>query len=273
MTEVRYAFLGGGGRIGTAIIQGLLRAHAVRPDEIVVTERNAETASRAAEMGVETTLDNRAAVRATKTLVICVHPGEVDELLNEIRDDVTTDHLVLSVATGVQTAHIAHMLGKPVAVVRAMPNIAVFVGSSMTSVAGGRWASREQVATAVSMMRHVGEVEVLDERHMNACTALGSCAPAFVFKIIEALAEGGVKVGLPREAARKMAAQALKGAAELVLQTGRHPAALKDDVTTPGGCTIDGITKLEERGLAIALIDAVEASARKAGLLFDSPAR
>jgi len=113
----------------------------------------------------------------------------------------------------------------------------------------------------------VGEVEVLDERHMNAATGLGGCGPAFVFKIIEALAEGGVKVGLPREAARKMAAQVLRGASEMVISTGKHPAALKDEVTTPGGCTIDGIAKLEQHGISIALIDAVETSTCKAGRL------
>ncbi|MDP7112937.1 MAG: pyrroline-5-carboxylate reductase dimerization domain-containing protein, partial [Myxococcota bacterium] len=107
----------------------------------------------------------------------------------------------------------------------------------------------------------------LDERHMNSCTGLAGCGPAFAFKIIEALAEGGVKMGLPRDASRTMAAQVLRGAADLVLETGRHPAALKDEVTTPGGCTIDGITKLEARGLAIALIEAVEVSSTKAGLL------
>ena len=115
----------------------------------------------------------------------------------------------------------------------------------------------------------VGLVEELDERHMNASTGLGGCGPAFIFKIIEAMAEGGVKMGLPRDVSRKVAAQVLKGAATLVLVTGRHPAALKDEVTTPGGCTIDGIAKLEERGLAIALIDAVETSSKKAGALWD----
>ena len=113
----------------------------------------------------------------------------------------------------------------------------------------------------------VGEVVRLDQRHMDACTGLAGCGPAFAFKIIEALAQGGVKMGLPRDEARVMAAQVLRGAADLVLQTGRHPAALKDEVTTPGGCTVDGITKLEERGLPIALIEAVEVSSIKAGLL------
>ena len=121
--------------------------------------------------------------------------------------------------------------------------------------------------TAARLLATVGRVEQLDERHMNACMGLAGCGPAFAFKMIEALAEGGVKMGLPRTAARNMAAQVLRGAADLVLETGRHPAALKDEVTTPGGCTIDGITKLEERGLPIALIEAVEVSSVKAGLL------
>ena len=270
MFDKKLAMIGGAGRIGAAILNGILRAEALRPEGVVVTARHERSLNRERPIGVRVTTDNRAAAGGADVIMICVHPPEVPAVLEEIRDTVRGDQLVISVATGVSTGSIEHRLPEGVAVVRAMPNTAVHVGESMTALSRGACVSPEALDLAIQIFETVGEVEILDERHINAATGLGGCGPAFVFKIIEALSEGGVKVGLPRESARKLAAQTLKGAAEMVLRTGMHPAALKDEVTTPGGCTIDGIAKLEQHGISIALIEAVETSTLKAGELDES---
>ena len=260
------AVIGGAGRMGNALIDGLVTAGECAAQDVVATARHDRSLQRLAR-GVRGTLDNVEAVRGASVVVLAVHPLDLDEVLAELAPEIPGDALVLSIVTGATLARIERALRRDLAVVRATPNIAAVVGSSMTAVCGGSRATPAHLDTAARMLATVGRVERLDERHMNACTGLAGCGPAFAFKMIEALAEGGVKMGLPRTASRNMAAQVLRGAADLVLQTGRHPAALKDEVTTPGGCTIDGITKLEERGLPIALIEAVEVSTTKAGLL------
>lgn len=268
MLDKRLAMIGGAGKIGTAILNGLFTNKAIRPENVVVTARHERSLSKADGLGVRRTTDNVAAILGADVVMLCVHPDEMAGVLEQVGPHVQTGQVVISVATGTTTAAIERHLGPTIPVVRSMPNTAVHVAQSMTTLCRGRHVSEEDLHLAVRIFQTVGEVEILDERHLNAATGLGGCGPAFVFKMIEALAEGGVKVGLPREAARKMAAQVMKGAAEMVLRTGKHPAALKDEVTTPGGCTIDGIAKLEQHGISIALIEAVETSTLKAGRLF-----
>lgn len=269
MKGQRLAFIGGAGKIGSAILDGLLVSKTVAPSQVVVTARHEASLAAWQARHVRGSTDNRAAVRAADLVVLCVHPDEVAGLLKEIGPRLTAKHVVISVVSGCCTQQIEKFCRHPLRVVRAMPNTPVMVRASMTCLAAGRHAKSEDLATAQRIFATVGEVEVLDERHMDVATGLGGCGPAFAFKIIEALSAGGVKMGLPRETALKLAAQVLKGAAELVLTTKQHPAALKDAVTTPGGCTIDGLTKLEERGLAIALIEAVETATRKAARLME----
>ncbi len=268
MFDKRFAIIGGAGKIGTAILNGMLARAVIRPEQVVVTARHEASLERARTSGVTATRDNLAAVKGAHVVMLCVHPDEMAPVLADIGPGIEPGQLVISVATATTTAAIEKALHPGVSVVRVMPNTAVHVGQSMTAICCGQTVPEESLQLAVRIFETVGEVEILDERHLNAATGLGGCGPAFVFKMIEALSEGGVKVGLPREAARKMAAQVMKGAAEMVLRTGKHPAALKDEVTTPGGCTIDGIAKLEQHGISIALIDAVETSTLKAGRLF-----
>ena len=267
MLDKTLAVLGGAGKIGSAIINGMLEKGAAKPEQFTITALHQYELERDTAPPVRGTTDNKKAIRGADVLILCVHPADIPVLLKEIAPFLEEQQLVISVATGVTTAAIEAQLGAGQSVIRAMPNTAVQVAQSMTTLCRGRHVRDDELAVAKNIFEAVGEVEILDERHLNAATGLGGCGPAFVFKIIEALSEGGVKVGLPREAARKMAAQTLRGAAEMVLRTGKHPAALKDEVTTPGGCTIDGIAKLEQHGISIALIDAVETSTLKAGKL------
>jgi len=268
--DKRLALIGGAGTMGTAVVRGLLRAEAVAPEQIVITARHELSLAPLSKLGVRTSLDNVEAVKGADVVVLCVHPDQVAGVLAELAPSLVAPQVIVSVATGIPTSRIEALTGERLSVVRATPNLAAVVGASITVVCGGRFAEASHLELVEKIFGTVGEVERLDEHHMNACTALGGCGPAFVFQCIEALAAGGVKMGLPRMASRRMAAQMMLGAAHMVLVTGEHPAALKDQVTTPGGCTIDGITKLEERGLTIALIEAVETSALKAAKLFDS---
>ena len=268
MNGVRIAVIGGTGKIGSALIDGWLHAGLVQPDGVIGTGRHEGSLARLRDRGIHATTDNAGAVRDAQVVVIAVHPDETSEVFEQFRPQLRDDHLLISIVTGIRTNVLEELAGRAAAVIRANPNIAVLVAQSATVLCRGRFATEEQLELARGLFRAVGLVEVLDERHMNASTGLGGCGPAFVFKIIEAMAEGGVKMNLPRDVSRRVAAQVVKGAAELILTTGRHPAEFKDEVTTPGGCTIDGIAKLQERGITIALIDAVETSTRKAGMLF-----
>lgn len=267
MTTQRLTFIGGAGKIGWAIISGLLDTKVLKPAQITVTARHRSSLTNAKTRKLHTSLNNREACAKADIIVLCVHPDELPDVIKELCGTLAPNQLLISVVTGCTTESIAALCGQKMRVVRAMPNTPVMIREAVTCIAAGKHAKAKDVDVTRKIFACVGNTEVIDEKHMNAATGLGGCGPAYVFKIIEALSEGGVKMGLPRATARHLAAQTLKGAAELVLQTGKHPAELKDAVTTPGGCTIDGLAKLEEHGLSNALIQAVETATRKASSL------
>jgi pyrroline-5-carboxylate reductase len=260
----------GGGKMGGALAEALVNSGRVTRERLTVTVRHPASVEAFRAKGIRALPagENANAAREATVLILAVHPDETADALEQIGSSLREDHLLISIVTGVSTARLEAMAGISLPVIRANPNIAVLVGESATVLCGGRFASEAHLGLARSLFATAGLVEILDEKHMNASTGLGGCGPAFIFKILEAMAEGGVKMGLPRDVSQRISAQVLKGAAELVLRTGRHPASLKDEVTTPGGCTIDGIAKLQERGISIAMIDAVEVSTRKAGALW-----
>ncbi len=264
----RVTVIGGAGMIGRAIVEGLLARNVLPPDAIHVTARQRRSLERLKGLGVHTGTDNAAAVAWSDAVILAVHPDQAVDIVQSCVGAFKPGHLLISVVTGTSVADLENAANGKIRVVRAMPNIAAVIGASVTTLTTGPGVTDAQVEFARKVFEAVGTTFFLDEKHLNACTGLAGCGPAFAFKVIESLAEGGVKMGLPRDVSRKMAAWVLLGAARLVLTTGKHPAELKDDVTTPGGCTIDGIAKLEERGLPIALIAAVEASTHKAALLF-----
>ena len=262
--------IGGAGMMGRAIVQGVLNRKLIDPGKIWVTARHKSSLERVEGLGVHTGLDNCEVVKKVDTIILAVHPDVALDIISCCAPAMRKDQLLLSVVTGIPTAELHEATGNKVAVVRVAPNIATIVAASITTLCPGRNVSDEQMEVARAIFDAVGSTLVLDERHLNACTGLAGCGPAFAFKVIESLAEGGVKMGLPRDASRQMAAWVLLGAAKLVLESGQHPAELKDAVTTPGGCTIDGIAELEARGLPIAMIAAVETSTRKAAQLKNS---
>jgi pyrroline-5-carboxylate reductase len=248
----------GAGKLGEALITGMVDAGIVSKDQFVATAAHVERLEQIHnKLGVRTTLSNGEAVRNSQLILLCVKPQTVEEVLRQVADDLTPAHLVISVAASVTTRFIEDILGGAVPVIRTMPNTPCLIKRGMTAIAPGKHALPEHVTLARQIFDAIGRSVILDEKHMDAVTGLSASGPAFVYIIIESFVEAGVKVGLPREVATQLAAQMVLGASSMVLQTGEHPAKLKDIVTTPAGCTIDGILELEDGGLRVTLIKAV----------------
>ena len=264
LAKKRIAFLGAG-KMGGIILQALLKHGLLSAKSTCATVAHAERArALAAKLKVKVGTDNAAAAEGADIIVIAVKPQVVEEVVREISGHVTPKTLIISVAASVPTSMIERDLPPNVPVIRAMPNTPCLLGSGMTAICKGKHASAEDVALTCHMFDVVGRTVVVDEKHMDAVTALSASGPAYIYIILESLAEAGVKVGLPRDIATLLAAQTTLGAARVVLETGDHPALLKDAVTTPAGCTIDGIMELEEGKLRVTLIKAVVKAAQRA---------
>jgi len=251
-----------------ALIKGLLHANVVPPGKIIASDVKAERLKQLTkDHGIRTTLDNHALVKEADVLVLAVKPQVVDKVLAQIGKDVHKGQLVISVAAGVPIAPIEARLPAGVKVVRAMPNTPATALAGATAIAAGEHAGDEEVEVARALFEAVGRVVVLDEVLLDAVTGLSGSGPAYVMLIIEALADGGVKVGLHRDTALLLAAQTVFGAAKLLLDTGEHPGRLKDMVTSPGGTAIVGLHTLESGALRKTLIDAVEAATLRSAQL------
>ncbi len=261
----------GAGTMGETLISALLDAGMIKADSVVATAKHQPRLDDLAQrFGIETILDNVAAVRGAEVVLLCVKPQVAPGVLESLREVLRDGQLVISIVAGLPTRRMEAIVGKGVAVVRSMPNTPSRIGSGMTVVCGGRWATAAHLAEAQGLFARIGRCLLLDERHFDAATGLSGSGPAFLYIVIEALAEGGVKAGLPRVVATELAAQTCLGAAQMVLETGHHPAMLKDEVTTPAGCTVDGILTLEEGGLRVTLIKAIIEASRRAGELGDA---
>jgi pyrroline-5-carboxylate reductase len=263
----RIGFLGAG-RMATALAHGWLTAGLAGPERILASDpmiraRQAFTAA----TGVPATVGNREVVGAADLLVLAVKPQSMRALLAEIRPLVTARHLIVSIAAGVTLGQLAEGLGAGRRLIRVMPNTPCLVGATAAGYAAGQAATAEDVALVDRLMNAVGRAFPLPESLLDAVTGLSGSGPAFVYVMIEALSDGGVRVGLPREVATVLAAQTVFGAAKMVLDTGSHPGVLKDMVTSPGGTTIAGLHALERGGLRVALMDAVEAATRRSAEL------
>jgi pyrroline-5-carboxylate reductase len=264
--QVRQLGLIGCGQMGEALLQGMFGAKLIEPEQVLAAdpaEGRMNTITQ--RYGIRAATDSRAVAKGgVDVLVLAVKPQAIDTLLAELKDAVSDRTLVISIVTGVQLVRLEAELGKQVRVVRAVPNTPAQVGGGVTAVAGGAYATADDLRTAVELFNAVGTTLIVDERQLNAVTGLSGSGPAFAFVMIEALADGGVKVGLSREIALQLAARTLMGAAQLLLQTGEHPGQLKDRVASPGGTTIAGLRELEASGVRAALINAVEAATRRA---------
>ncbi|MFZ0277965.1 MAG: pyrroline-5-carboxylate reductase [Candidatus Sulfotelmatobacter sp.] len=264
LRKMRVAVLGAG-KMGGIILQALLKNNLLSPELTCATVQHEERAKLlAAKLNVRVGTDNAAAVKGADIVLIAVKPQVVQEVIREIRGQIAPAQLIISVAASVPTSMIEGALPENIPVIRAMPNTPCSIGSGMTAVCKGKYADAKHVAMTCRMFDVVGRTVVVDEKHMDAVTGLSASGPAYIYIILESLAEAGVKVGLPRDVATLLAAQTTLGAARVVLETGDHPALLKDAVTTPAGCTIDGIMELEEGKLRVTLIKAVVRAAQRA---------
>jgi pyrroline-5-carboxylate reductase len=252
----------GGGKIGEALLSGLLRGERTTAD-IVVSEKHPERGAYLADTyGVQVT-DVAAAVKQAATLLVAVKPQDIDPLLAEIASAIEPRHVVVSVAAGITTAHIERALPDGVAVVRCMPNTPALVDQAMTAVAAGAHAGDDHLAVAESLLAAVGRVVRVPESQLDAVTALSGSGPAYFFYLVEAMIDAGILLGLPRTLAAELIVQTAVGSATMLRDSGEHPVQLREAVTSPGGTTIAAIRELEVHGVRAALLAAIEAAAKR----------
>ena len=255
----------GAGNMAEALIRGLVRGGHIPGERVLASApRRARLDELRAAYGIDVTVDNREVAAGSEILVLAVKPQILHKVLLEIADQVRPGALAISIAAGISTETIETALGGTVRVVRAMPNVPATVGAGATAIAAGSRAGEADLETARAIFDAVGITVALDEIHLDAVTGLSGSGPAYIFLIIEALADAGVKVGLSRRDAQRLAAQTVMGSAKLLLDTDEHPGKLKDMVTSPGGTAIAGLHTLEEGGLRTTLINAVETATKRA---------
>jgi pyrroline-5-carboxylate reductase len=249
----------GGGNLGTAIAEGLVKSGFTLPEHIMVTKRNIAPIRYLEDKGILVGDDNREAVRYANLVILAVKPFQLADVINGIKNDLTDHHLLLSVVTGVSLDEILHFTGRKMGVVRAMPNTAIAIQESMTCVCT-RNINEEQKEYVNHLFRQLGRVVTIEEKLMDAATVLGACGIAYALRFIRANIQGGIEIGFDAATATLIASQTVKGAAELLIQTGRHPEQEIDKVTTPKGCTIAGLNEMEHQGFSSSLIKGIVAS-------------
>jgi pyrroline-5-carboxylate reductase len=264
----------GGGNMGRALLRGMLHSRLTQPDRLTVVDIHEERlASLEKEFGVGVSSDAGSAVEGRDVVILAVKPYTLNDVLDQIRDRVEERQLFISIIAGIEGAYIRDRLGHHNPVIRCMPNIAATVDAAASAFAACPPATKAHVAIASAIFSAVGLAVQVEEHLMDAVTGLSGSGPAYVYMVIEALSDGGVKMGLPRDVALRLATQTVLGAAALVRETGEHPAMLRDRVTTPGGTTIAAIHELEERGLRAMLISAVVTAAERSRVLNEETRR
>ena len=254
----------GCGNMASAMIGGILKKGIFSKDEIIVSNLTEEGSRRSREkLGVVTTLDNRKVAESAGIVILAVKPQFYEEVLEEIRDVLTPDHIVVGIAPGKTLAWLEEKCGQPLKVVRLMPNTPAQVEEGMTGVCINEKVTREDLQAICEITDSFGRTEVVPERLMDAVGAVSGCSPAYVFMFIEAMADAAVSQGMPRKQAYQFAAQAVLGSAKMVLETGMHPGELKDMVCSPAGTTIEGVRTLERLGMRSAVFEALQACADK----------
>ncbi len=259
-TPMRIGFIGAG-RMATALARGLLAAQFTSADRMIASDVLAAARKDFAdETGSRSVESNGEVVENSETVFLAIKPQQMSDVLAELQGKVTAEHLVVSIAAGVRVATITDALGQHCRVVRVMPNTPCLVNASASGFSIGGAATEADGELVERMLSTVGIAIEVPEKLLDAVTGLSGSGPAYVYQIIDALSDGGVRVGLPRDVATKLAAQTVFGAAKMVLDTGLHPGELKDAVASPGGTTIAGLHTLEEGGLRGILMNAVEAA-------------
>ena len=261
--DMKVGFIGLGNMAG-AMIGGLIKSLAVRPEDIYGSDVNVELAKkRAEEFGINTAIDNARTVEAAEYIVIAVKPQYAAEAIRTIKSSLRPDQVIISIVAGKSLAWFNEQIGRDQKCVRCMPNTAALVGAAITGVTPNKFVTKEELTNALTIIKSFGRASVVPEHLMDAVCAVSGSAPAYVFMFIEAMADAAVEEGMPRQQAYEFAANAVYGSAKLMLDTGMHPAQLKDMVCSPAGTTIAAVRVLEESGFRGAVIDAVEAAAER----------
>lgn len=252
----------GGGNLGTAIAEGLLKSKFCKPSDIIITKRRTETLKKLKDKGVKITSDNSEAVRNSELVILAVKPYQVSEVLKGFKKELSSKHILVSVVTGVLIADIESTVQKKIPVFRAMPNTAVSIQESMTCLSYTN-ATTGQIDLVKNVFSTLGKVAVIDEKLMEAATVLGACGIAYAMRFIRANIQGGIEIGFDVATAGLIVEQTVKGAADLLLQKGTHPEQEIDKVTTPKGCTIVGLNEMEHQGFSSSLIKGIAVSYQK----------
>ncbi len=253
----------GGGNLGTAMAEGLVNSAFSKPENIIVTKRNTTTLSLLASKGVIVTNNNVEAVTKASWIILAIKPFQIKEVLEEIKPMLNKDkHVLISVVTGVWINEIQEIVGADFPVFRAMPNTAIAIQESMTCINGSK-VTNEQTAFVVQLFDQLGKTVLIEEKLMDAATVLGACGTAYAMRYIRANIQGGIEIGFSAATASLIAAQTVKGAAELLLQKNTHPEQEIDKVTTPKGCTIAGLNEMEHQGFSSSLIKGIVTSYKK----------
>jgi len=254
----------GAGVMGEAIITGIIKNGLVAPENIFASDINEDRLSYIKKkLGINVFRNNKEPVKKADVVIMAVKPNIVEKILPEINGGLTGEHTLISIAAGITTSFIEQQLDDPVPVIRVMPNTPCLLGEGASALCRGRYAGQEHEDTALAVFESIGRAVVVPEKLMDAATGLSGSGPAYVYLFIEALIDGGVRMGLPRDVAATLAAQTVLGAARMVRETGEHPALLKAKVSTPGGTTVAGLYALEKGALRSTVMDAVKAAAKR----------
>jgi pyrroline-5-carboxylate reductase len=263
MLKERIGFIGGG-KMGEALVKGVLRAKLSSAGKIIVSDVDKKRCQiLEKETGIKTTQENKKVTSGSDIIILAIKPNVMGDILEELKNDIAPKHLVVSIAAGIPLSFIESFLNKGCRAIRVMPNTPCLVGETAAGYALGKNATQDDGKLVGQILNAVGKSFLLEEKHLDAVTGLSGSGPAFIYMVIEALTDGGVKMGLPREVSTRLAAQTAFGAAKMVLESGMHIGELKDFVTSPGGTTIEGLHALEKGGIRNALINAVEAATKK----------
>ena len=255
----------GTGNMGRAIIEGIIASGITEISNLIITDSNPENVKQLQSVYNKTTAaeSNKALAEKADIIILAVKPDIYPGVLDEIKNSVDENTIVVIIAAGMKISKVEGFFSFPVKVVRTMPNTPLLVNEGMTAVCGGNNVSADDVGIIEDIFKSLGLTEIIEEKYFDVFTALSGSSPAYVFMMIEAMADGGVLNGFPRKSALKIVSQAVKGASELILKTGKHPGELKDMVCSPGGTTIEAVASLEEDGLRSALINAVSICTEK----------
>jgi pyrroline-5-carboxylate reductase len=252
----------GGGNLGTAIAEGLLNSKFCKATDITITKRNITTLKHLADKGVHVTTNNNEAIKKSELVLLAVKPFQVAEVIAGLKKDIAIKHVLVSVITGVSLSDLGEMAKKKVPLFRAMPNTAIAIQQSMTCISHFN-ATATQIQFVKQLFETIGKVAMIEDKLMDAATVLGACGTAYAMRYIRANIQGGIEIGFDALTASLIAAQTVKGAAELLLQKGTHPEQEIDKVTTPKGCTIAGLNEMEHQGFSSSLIKGIATSYNK----------